>query len=133
MSINKNVRLALKGFEAFNRQDKDALMELFADNFTYDSVTRYKLDKEGYLKFLNVMYTTFPDIKLHVDRIISQGNTVVAETTITGTHKKEYLGIPATGKSIKLPAVYIFDLEAGKVKLTKYYANLQSLLEQLRE
>jgi predicted ester cyclase len=42
--------------------------------------------------------------------MVSQGNTVVAEATITGTHKGEYLGIPATGKSIELPFVHIYYL-----------------------
>jgi len=82
---------------------------------------------------MDVMYASFPDVRIRVDRMVSQGNTVVAEATITGTHKGEYLGIPATGKSIELPFVHIYDLEDGKVKLMKYYANLHSLLQQLRE
>jgi steroid delta-isomerase-like uncharacterized protein len=133
MSESENESTVLKGFEAFNRQDIDALMESITDDFKYDSVTRYRLDKEEYRKFMDVLYTAFSDFRIRVNRMVSQGNTVVAETTITGTHKSEYLGIPATGKSIELPAVYICDLEAGKVKLMKYYANLQSLLRQLRE
>ena len=133
MSVNKNEKIVLDSFEAFNRQDFDAIMELVTDNFTYFSVTRYSLNREEYRKFLDDTSAPFTDFKITVERTVSQGNVVVAETILTGTHKGEYLGIPATGKSIELPAVYIFDFEAGKIKLIKYYANLQSLLQQLSE
>ena len=133
MSGSDNESYVLKGFEAFNRQDIDAIMEQLTEDFAYISVTRYRMDKEEYRKFIDVMYASFPDVRIRVNRTVSQGNTVVVEATITGTHKGDYLGIPATGKSIELPAVYICDLEEDKLKLMKYYANLQSLLQQLRE
>jgi len=133
VSGSENESNVLKGFEAFNRRDLDAIMEQLTDDFAYISVTRYRMDREEYRKFMDVMYASFPDVRIRVDRMVSQGNTVVAEATITGTHKGEYLGIPATGKSIELPFVHIYDLEDGKVKLMKYYANLHSLLQQLRE
>lgn len=133
MSTNKNENIVLKGFEAFNQQNIDALMELLTDDFTYNSVTRYNLNKEEYRKFIDGLYASFSDIRFRVDRTVSQGNTVVAETIFTGTHKGEYLGIPSTGKSVESPSVYIFDLEDGKVKLIKYYSNLHSFIVQLRE
>jgi steroid delta-isomerase-like uncharacterized protein len=123
--------LVLKLFESFNKQDLDDLMEILSDDFTYNLVTRYILDKKGYREFIEVLYSSFSGVRIHVDRTISQGDTVVAETIFRGVHKNEYLGMPATGKLIEAPSVYIFDFEKRKIKLIKYYSNLQNFLEQL--
>ena len=72
-------------------------------------------------------------MKYKLERMVSQGDTVVWEVTATGTHKGEYLGIPATNKKWELPEVHILDFEAGKVKLWKGYANTQRLIQQLSE
>ncbi len=68
-----------------------------------------------------------------VDRMVSQGNTVVVEWTCTGTHKGEVLGIPATNKKVEIPGVWILVLEAGKVNLLKVYWNPRRLEQFLRE
>jgi steroid delta-isomerase-like uncharacterized protein len=123
----------LELFKAFNQHDIESVMGFFADDFTYNSVTRYILSKEEYRKFIDVLYASFSDIRFQVNRIVSQENTVVAETIFRGTHKGEYLGLPATGKSVEAPSVYIFDFEIDKITLVKYYSNLQSFVDQLRE
>ena len=40
----------------------------------------------------------FPDFKVTIDRVIEQGDIVVARWTTTMTHEGEFLGFPATGK-----------------------------------
>ena len=42
----------------------------------------------------------FPDFKVTIDRVIEQGDIVVARWTTTMTHEGEFLGFPATGKKV---------------------------------
>ena len=133
MSESENERVVLEFFEALDRGDVDTIMEHFADDSTVILATMQKFDKEGLRKVLARWFVTFPDYKTHIDRMISQGNTVVAEYTYTMTHTGEYLGIPATNKKIEVPSVCIFDFEAGKVKLWKNYYNARRVERFLRE
>jgi steroid delta-isomerase-like uncharacterized protein len=119
--------------EAIDRLDADALFDYISDDFTYVFASGDMTDKEGFRRYLEGILPAFPDMKYKLERMVSQGDTVVWEVTATGTHKGEYLGIPATNKKWELPEVHILDFEAGKVKLWKGYANTQRIIQQLSE
>jgi predicted ester cyclase len=53
----------------------------------------------------------FPDINFAVEEIIAEGNTVVTRWHLTGTHKGEYLGQPATGNKVAVDGVSIDRIE----------------------
>jgi predicted ester cyclase len=52
-----------------------------------------------------------------------------------GTHEKEFLGIPSTGKKIEYSAAEIYDFEDGKVKSLKNFqrTNDPGWIQYLRE
>jgi predicted ester cyclase len=57
----------------------------------------------------------FPDWKVTVDDIIAEGDKVVARATGQGTHLGEYMGIPPTGKRIKVSWIAIYRIADGKL------------------
>ena len=132
MSESENERVVKKIFEAYNRHDWDAMMDHFSDDATAVWPNGSRGDKEGIRK-QNDALAIFPDSRVQVDRMVSQGNTVVVEWTFTGTHRGEWLGIPATNKKVENLGVWILDFEAGKVKLKKVYFNVRRLEQFLRE
>lgn len=124
MSERDNERIVREIVNAINRQDLDALLDHLADDVTaFLSGFDETVDKEGTRKSWVEWYVAFPDLTYHVERMVSQGNTVVVEATATGTHKGEFLGIPATNKKPEAKGIWIFDFEAGKVKFWKEYVN----------
>src|SRR5580765_438299 len=50
----------------------------------------------------------FPDLKVTVEDMIAEGETVVARFTSQGTHQGAFQGIRATGKRIALTGIEIF-------------------------
>ena len=67
---------------------------------------------------------TFPDWKMKIDRLVAQGDQVVALITVSGTHMGVsqrpvngglYLGVPATGKRFSVLHTHWFVLEDGKI------------------
>lgn len=121
MSESENGRVVREIFEAFNRHDLDAVMNHLADDVTAIWPDGTRRDRKGIRKACAYLFEAFPDNRTRVDRMVSQGNTVVVEYIGVGTHKGEYLGIPATNKTYEMPIVWILDFEAGKVKLWKVY------------
>lgn len=47
--------------------------------------------------------------------MIAEGNKVAVHWTFTGTHRGEFQGIPATGKTISWTGIGIYTLMDGKI------------------
>ena len=133
MTESENEKIVEKIFEAINSQDWDAMMNHYADDMTVVWDEGTIADKEQERKSLEWATDAFAPFRTRVDRMISQGNTVVVEWTNTATHKSELFGIPATNKRYEISGVFIIDFEDGKVKLLKYYWNQRKLEQFLRE
>ena len=132
LTERENERVVQKIIEAVNRHDTDAMMDHVADDVMRVGASGTRYDNEGIRKEFADVLASFPDISIRVDRMMSKGNTVWTEGSFSGTHKGELFGIPATNKKVGWPVVWIFDFEAGKVKLWKEYFNFQIVIQQLR-
>jgi steroid delta-isomerase-like uncharacterized protein len=75
--------------------------------------------------------TAFPDCRITVDELLTDGNTVVARITFTGTHKGPLAGIPATGKKIKVTGVDVVKLSNGRATEVWHYGQERAMMEQL--
>ena len=49
----------------------------------------------------------FPDLRMEPEDVLASGDKVVARTRGTGTHRGEFMGIPASGKSIDVELIDI--------------------------
>jgi steroid delta-isomerase-like uncharacterized protein len=94
--------------EQINAGDVNAAAELLADNFVeHEVVPGLEPNKEGTRQFFGMMITAFPDLRLDAQDILTSGDKVVARLRVTGTNKGEFMGMPATGKSINVQAIDI--------------------------
>jgi predicted ester cyclase len=57
----------------------------------------------------------FPDLEFRIDELIAEGDRVVARTTMVGTQRGEFFGIPPTGRSVTVPGIHIMRIADGKV------------------
>src|SRR5207237_152448 len=74
--------------------------------------------------------------RVEIRSVIEQGNTVLAEGRMTGTHKGPLATpggreIPPTGKRIDLATADVFEVEDGKVKGHRVYFDQLDLMSQL--
>ncbi|NID11835.1 ester cyclase [Fibrivirga algicola] len=51
---------------------------------------------------------SFPNLSNTVDSLIAEGNTVIANVTISGTQASEFLGIPSKGFRFDSDHVFVF-------------------------
>jgi steroid delta-isomerase-like uncharacterized protein len=73
----------------------------------------------------------FPDSKWSVEEQIAEGNKVLTRFTWSGTHRNEFLGIPATNRPVRVWGMVIDRFEDGKVKSTRILLDTLSMMQQL--
>ena len=76
---------------------------------------------------------TFSSPEYRIMDTVSQGDKVVVRFSAKATHSGRYLGLPATGKRLKLWGVMVFRFDAGAITEFWSLIDSQSVLKQLRE
>jgi steroid delta-isomerase-like uncharacterized protein len=59
--------------------------------------------------------SAFPDAHTTIEEMVGEGDLVAKRWTYRGTHKGEFMGIPATDKKIEMTAITIYRISGGKV------------------
>jgi steroid delta-isomerase-like uncharacterized protein len=78
-----------------------------------------------------MLYKVYPDIHLTVDDVIADGDKVVARNTITGTHRGEFMGVAATGKTVTYNEIFIFRFADGRVVETWGVVDVYAQMKQI--
>ena len=129
---NKNVVRRLSE-EIWNKGNLQVTDELFTPNYEHRdaSTPDFGRGPEGERKRAILYRTAFPDLRLTIEDIIAEGETVMTRWSCRGTHKGDLLGIAPTGKQINISGVTITRLEKGK--LAEGYVNwdVLGLMQQL--
>jgi steroid delta-isomerase-like uncharacterized protein len=100
-------------YERVNAGDVDGFSALLAgDLIEHEEIEGQPQTKEGVIQFFTMMLAAFPDMRMNVEDIIESGDTAWARIRITGTNQGEFMGMPATGKSVDFQAVDIVRFNA---------------------
>ena len=116
---------------AASARDQNRFETYLRDDVRFVNPMVGEVDKAGFRAFHASLWAGLPDINYKVERTISEGNTVVGECTVTGTHRGELAGVPATNKPVKLPVTFFVDYESGKAKRWSSYLDTATLLRQI--
>ncbi len=101
---------------AWDKGDLDALDLLMAAGYTRTSkATGATVDLAGHKSEIAAVREAFPDLRTTVDDIVEGDDTVAIFWTSTGTHTFEYLGVPATGRTVQTRGSNILVREDGKI------------------
>jgi len=71
--------------------------------------------REGLKAVVSEMRKGFPDLKFSVDLQVAEGDFVAGYSTVSGTHKGEAFGMPATGKHAEWAETHIVKIVNGKI------------------
>src|SRR5690348_14548168 len=116
--LEANKQLVRRFVEHVKNQRKlDALGEYFAADYREHNETVASFGKgvAGYQAFLGHLFAGFPDDRVELELITADGDLVSYRATESGTHRGEFLGIPATGKAATWTEIQFFRIANGKV------------------
>ena len=86
---------------------------------------------EGLKDVLRGMRAGFPDIHFAIEEQIAEGDKVLSRFEWTGTHRGDFLGVPATGRPVKVWGMVIDRLVDGRIKETRIIMDALGLMMQL--
>ncbi len=112
----------------------DLVDELATDNYVdhEEAMPGQPAGKDGVRFFVNTMRSAFPDIKVKaIEPSFSDGNMEACHVILTGTHRGELAGIPATGNSVEFDCTDIIRIEDGKVAEHWGTTDNLSLMQQI--
>jgi predicted ester cyclase len=92
---------------------------------------RGPLDSEAWTQVLGPFSEAFPDLRLTVEDIVSEGETVAARVAFHGTHRGEFQGIPPTDKEVAFSSMEFNRVVGGKVEEHWVELDLFGLMQQL--
>ena len=95
-------------YDLINAGDIDGFGRQLADDFVErNEVPGIPPTKAGVIQYFQMLLAAFPDFRMDVEDVIASSDKAVARVRVTGTHKGEFMGIPATEKSA---AVNLIDI-----------------------
>ena len=118
MSSEQNKAIARRiPVEVFSQGRLEVVDEILAPDFTEHIALPPGVPggREGVKAVASALRKGFPDITYRVDLQIAEGDLVAAYVTVSGTHKGEVFGMPATGKHAEWAETHIVKLANGKI------------------
>ena len=86
---------------------------------------------EANQEFNASLFRGFPDIKQTIEDLVAEGDRVIYRSTTEGTHTGDFLGIPSTGKSVKVNDFTLLRIANDRIVEWWYECNLLQLMHQL--
>ena len=100
-------------YDRLNAGDVDGFAALIADDMIeHEKIEGLPQTKEGVIQFFEMFRAAFSDLRMEAEDIIESGDKAWARIRVTGTNDGEFMGMPATGKSVDLQAVDIVRFNA---------------------
>jgi steroid delta-isomerase-like uncharacterized protein len=117
-----------------SRGDLEAVLAYYTEDVYFEDVTVPQpcRNKAEMRDFMAVFYRGFPDLHIDVRSCVAcDGNTVVAEYDLMGTHSGEFVGHAPTGKSFRIKAVSVYEHDGELFNRETVYYDSASLFGQL--
>jgi steroid delta-isomerase-like uncharacterized protein len=122
--------------DAANTGDTDVISKTIDELVAPDAVVRTPLPidatgAEALKQIWSMLLRIYPDIHLTVEDVIAEGDKVVSRTTVTGTHRGDFMGVAPTGKYITYNEMFIFRFADGRVVETWGVVDVYAQMKQI--
>jgi steroid delta-isomerase-like uncharacterized protein len=120
-------------YDALNRHNLDDFCAVLAEDCVDHGDPGGTIGRAAMRQHIGAFLSAFPDLHTSLDQVIvaSDGEMVGSRTTTTGTHQNALMGIPPTGRPIRVPGVDMARLSGGLIAERWGGLDTFSLLQQL--
>jgi steroid delta-isomerase-like uncharacterized protein len=103
--------------ELWNKGNLPVADELIAPTYIHHDASTPDVGKgpESEKKRVTLYRNAFPDIRLTVEDLVTEGETVVARWSCRGAHRGDLNGIAPTGKQFAITGISVMRFAGGKM------------------
>ncbi|HUJ17760.1 MAG TPA: ester cyclase [Nitrospirota bacterium] len=113
--------------EVFSKGKMDVFDEIFADSYVMHNmpVPNIPGTKEGFRKLVLATRHAFPDVQVHVDDMVAEGDFAVFHDHVEATSTGDFLGVPPSGGRIAWTEIHFLRIVDGKI--VEHWTNFDQL------
>jgi steroid delta-isomerase-like uncharacterized protein len=128
-----NIALVRAGFEDFNAGNLDACVSREAPDLVMNLAESPEPlhGRDTWRQGAELMRRAFPDLEAHIDDIFGAGDRVAVRLTFRGTHAGDFLGVPATGRSVQYVSHEFYRVAGGLIAEEWICADMATLMRQI--
>lgn len=122
--------------EAINGRKLELVPELFAEDCAFhgmDGNTTYGGKDGSRLTFLKSLLNAFPDLHYSIDVILAEGDKVAMYCSAAGTHRNDFLGVPASGNKVSYKESFIYRIANGQIVESWSIVNVGGVIDQMKK
>ena len=132
MPADQNKEIIRKIFEeGMNNHNLSVVEQYVAPEYINHGIPGHNPGPEGFKEIILGFTNAFPDMIITQDEIIADGNTVATRGSWTGTNKGSFMGMPATGKQVKVSYIDFWKIKDGKCVENWVQMDIAGLMQQL--
>jgi steroid delta-isomerase-like uncharacterized protein len=132
---DRGTELVLAYYAAFNRGDRQAMLELLAEDVVHDlNQGPRETGREAFARFMERMDHCYREqLREIVVMSTADGSRLATEYVVHGTYLTDDEGLPpARGQQYVLPGGAFFEVADGRIARVSNYYNLNDWLAQVR-
>ena len=116
--------------EGWNKGNLEVIDELFAPDFV-EHQAGIGPGREGVKGSIRALRTAFPDLHLTLEDSATNGDVVWARLAGTATHRGPFMGVPGSGRPIRVDVIDIARVVDGRIVEHWGVADRLSLAQQI--
>lgn len=120
-----------QAIENWNEGNLDGYLKLYDPGVVMHGYQGMEPDLEGVRRFYEAFWAAFPESRITLEDVISEGDEVACRFTLRATHGGDFNGIPATGVEVSLPGITILRFAGGKCVELWNQTDFLGLMQQL--
>jgi steroid delta-isomerase-like uncharacterized protein len=117
--------------EGFNQHNMSMVDELISPDYVNYDMPAPAPGREGFKQVMGAFFSAFPDMKVTIEGVVAEGDTVASRGVVHGTHRGEFQGIPPTGKQLTVKYMDMWRFVDGKAVENWVQMDMLGLLQQL--
>jgi steroid delta-isomerase-like uncharacterized protein len=128
-----NADLVRAGFEVFNAGDVGECLALIAPDLIINlaELPGPQHGRETWRQGFELMRRAFPDLRADIEDIVADRDKVAVRVRFRGTHAGEFLGFPATGRTVEYVSHEFYRIADGLIAEEWICSDMATLFRQL--
>ena len=118
---------------AWRRLDAETLVADYAEDAVIESPLAGGTTQGGdqIRQVFQTYFVAFPDLAMEVEEVLVDDQRAAVMATFTGTDRGGFMGMPATGRRVTIPVVFLYEFKDGKIVRDRRVYDFTGMLVQV--